>query len=217
MSEFWKTIASKALTYPLVYAGFNLQVYPDNISLQNQDFEVTGAVDMIRATIQQMGFEGLYRGFLIDVGSEFLKQKVAPKVRRITRQPKYYEKNFFVRLLLSYVPKLAIAACLQCILLPIKVVHLRVVADATGVEFEGFVDCFSKLTLAGGIENLYTGFWCALTGVFIYRVVYAETELMLKKKVTRLRGKRWICNTIAVPIALLAVYPIATVLKRVHM
>jgi len=143
------------------------------------DKRYKGIIDVLVRVPKEQGFLSLWRGNMANVIRYFPTQAL-----------NFALKDTYKGLFLSGVDKDkqfwrffggnlasggAAGATSLCVVYPLDFARTRLAADvgkAGSREFNGLVDCISKIVKSDGPQGLYRGFFVSVQGIIIYRAAY---------------------------------------------
>jgi solute carrier family 25 (adenine nucleotide translocator) protein 4/5/6/31 len=168
---------SKTLVAPIERVKLLLQLQDASAKMKEGKM-YTGIVDCFVRVNKEQGFSSFWRGNLANVLRYFPTQAL-----------NFAFKDFFKRTLCPYDAKTefwkfffgnlasggAAGACSLAVVYPLDFARTRLATDVgkgKDREFNGLVDCVTKIAKNDGVYGLYRGFGISVVGIIIYRALY---------------------------------------------
>lgn len=211
---------SKTATAPIERVKLILQ----NQHTMNLEVPYKGIADCFVRVAKEEGFKSLWRGNFANVLRYFPTQALNFAFKDTYRKwfcPYDAKKEFWKFFLGSCLSGGAAGATSLLFVYPLDFARTRLATDnkrKDGVrEFNGLVDCLTKIHKSDGFLGLYRGFVVSVIGIIAYRAAYFGGYDTLKgvviKRDTPILVK-WFFAQIITAIAGLIAYPLDTVRRR---
>jgi solute carrier family 25 (adenine nucleotide translocator) protein 4/5/6/31 len=218
---------AKTITAPIERVKILLQL--QDVSTQiSADKRYNGIIDCFRRVSKEQGISSFWRGNLANVVRYFPTQafnfafKDTYKQMFVRHNPKTDKFMFFLENLACGG---AAGASSLAIVYPLDFARTRLAADVgvgAGRQFNGLMDCLSKIRAKDGFFGLYKGFGVSVGGIIVYRASYfggfdtAKSLLLSDPKNTPFYIS-WLIAQVVTTVAGVVSYPFDTVRRRMMM
>jgi len=170
---------SKTIVAPIERVKLIIQTQDANPKIASGEIpRYTGIVNCFSRVANEQGVASLWRGNLANVIRYFPTQAFNFAFKDFFKSifPKYSAKthwwsNFGVNMASGGLA----GACSLLIVYPLDFARTRLGADVgkgADREFNGLVDCITKVAKKGGVLSLYQGFGISVMGIIVYRGAY---------------------------------------------
>jgi len=223
---------SKTVVAPIERVKLLLQTQDANPKIASGEIpRYTGIVNCFSRVAAEQGFWSLWRGNLANVIRYFPTQafNFAFKDTFKNMFPPYSPKTDFWKFFGANMASGGLAGAASLfIVYPLDFARTRLAADVgkgTGREFNGLVDCLTKVTSKSGPMALYQGFGVSVQGIIVYRGAYfglfdtAKGYFGLGKKDESIMQIvfKWAIAQSVTALAGIISYPFDTVRRRMMM
>jgi len=170
---------SKTVVAPIERVKLLLQTQDANAKIRSGEIpRYTGIVNCFSRVSAEQGFWSLWRGNLANVIRYFPTQAFNFAFKDYFKNlfPNYNPKTQFLPFFAANMASGGLAGAASLfIVYPLDFARTRLAADigkGTSREFNGLIDCLSKVTKNGGPLALYQGFGVSVQGIIVYRGAY---------------------------------------------
>lgn len=219
---------AKTLAAPMERVKLLLQTQEANKQLTGKNY--SGIVNCFTRCVKEEGFVSLWRGNWANVIRYFPTQAINFSVKDLLNRnfcpydPKKEPGKFFAGRLMSGGSAGAISLVF---VYPLDFARTRLGVDVgkAGSErqFNGLIDCCSKIYKSDGLPGLYKGFGISVAGIFVYRAFYFGGYDAGKKLIfggddrSTPIWKRFVFAQIVTSSSEMLAYPFDTVRRRLMM
>ena len=218
---------SKTLVAPIERVKLLLQLQ-DASSKMKEGKLYNGIVDCFLRVNKEQGFNSFWRGNFANVLRYFPTQAL-----------NFAFKDFFKRTLCPYDSKVefwkfffgnlasggAAGACSLSVVYPLDFARTRLATDVgkgKDREFQGLIDCVTKVAKNDGVYGLYRGFGISVVGIIIYRALYfgmfdTGRQVLFKPTEKPNIFVLWLFAQTVTVLSGIASYPLDTVRRRLMM
>jgi len=220
---------SKTLVAPIERVKLVLQTQDSNPDIKSGKVpRYTGIVNCFSRLASEQGVSSLWRGNLANVIRYFPTQAFNFAFKDTFKNlfPKYNPKKDFWKFFGTNMASggLAGAASLS-IVYPLDFARTRLASDlgkGEAREFNGLIDCLTKVVKRTGVASLYQGFGVSVQGIIVYRGAYfglydtAKGALFKDEKKANFFLKYLVAQSVTAAAGI-ASYPFDTVRRRMMM
>lgn len=216
---------SKTAVAPIERVKLLLQTQDANPRIKSGEVaRYTGVINCFKRVAAEQGVASLWRGNLANVVRYFPTQAFNFAFKDFFKSlfPKYDKKKEFWPFFATQLASGGLAGAASLVIVyPLDFVRTRLAADVgTGGqrEFNGLIDCLSKVSKKGGVGSLYQGFGVSVQGIIMYRGAYFglfDTGVAIAEPKTFV-GKWAIAQAVTALAGILS-YPFDTVRRRMMM
>lgn len=216
---------SKTAVAPIERVKLLLQTQDANPRIKSGEVaRYTGVINCFKRVSAEQGVASLWRGNLANVVRYFPTQAFNFAFKDFFKSlfPKYDKKKEFWPFFATQLASGGLAGAASLVIVyPLDFVRTRLAADVgNGAqrEFNGLIDCLSKVSKKGGVGALYQGFGVSVQGIIMYRGAYFglfDTGVAIVEPKT-LVGKWAIAQSVTALAGILS-YPFDTVRRRMMM
>jgi solute carrier family 25 (mitochondrial adenine nucleotide translocator), member 4/5/6/31 len=218
---------SKTISAPVDRVKLLLQLQDASPKIM-EGKKYTGIIDCLTRVKREQGFYSFWRGNLPSVLRYFPNQVLnfAFKDFFKTNFNPYNPKNDPLKFFLgNMVSGGAAGACSLAVTYPFDFARTRLAMDVgKGVnrEFEGFIDCLTKVTKTDSVYGLYRGYGITVSGIVIYRALYfgmfdTGRQVLFNPTEKPSTFVLWIFAQAVTLTSAIATYPFDTVRRRLMM
>jgi solute carrier family 25 (adenine nucleotide translocator) protein 4/5/6/31 len=185
-----------------------------------------GMVECGSAIVKEQGVRALWKGNLVNCARYFPTQAMnfAFKERyQAILVPKRTKDNFWQWFAGFLAAGGAAGATSLTVAYPLEFAYTRLAADVQNKQFNGLMDCFTKIAKSDGVIGLYRGFGPSVAGIIVYRAGYfgfydAGKIVFFKDggKNTNFFAKFGLAIFVDISAAVIA-YPLDTIRRRLMM
>jgi solute carrier family 25 (mitochondrial adenine nucleotide translocator), member 4/5/6/31 len=220
---------SKTLVAPIERVKLLLQTQDSNPRIKSGEIpRYTGIGNCFTRVSAEQGFLSFWRGNLANVIRYFPTQAFNFAFKDTIKNlfPKYNPKTDFWRFFGTNMASGGLAGAGSLLIVyPLDFARTRLAADVGSGktrEFNGLLDCLSKVAKRGGPMALYQGFGVSVQGIIVYRGAYfgfydtAKGVLFKDEKKANFFAK-WAVAQVVTTLAGICSYPFDTVRRRLMM
>jgi len=219
---------SKTLAAPIELIKLRIQNMDEMLKVGALDKPYTGIVNCAQRVVAEEGTVALWKGNFVNVLRYFPTQALNFAFKDTYKKvfcpfnPKTDFWKFFAGNLASGG---AAGATSLMVVYPLDFARTRLAADvgkgATDRQFNGLVDCLTKIKKSDGMKGLYQGFGVSVLGIIVYRAAYfggydTLKRLLFQDPKTSILFKFFIAQ-IVTGVSGLVSYPLDTVRRRLMM
>jgi len=188
----------------------------------------SGVISTGGRLVKEQGLNSLWRGNLANVIRYFPTQAFNFAFKDTFKQifPKYDPKTQFWSFFATNMASGGLAgAASLCIVYPLDFARTRLAADlgkGGEKEFNGLVDCLTKVSQKTGVSSLYKGFGVSVQGIIVYRGSYfglydtAKAAIFADEKKANFFMKWGVAQAVTASAGVIS-YPFDTVRRRMMM
>jgi len=217
---------SKTAVAPIERVKLLLQTQDANAKIKS-DKKYKGIIDVFVRVPKEEGFAAFWRGNLANVIRYFPTQALNFAFKDTYKKifcPYDPKKEFFKFFLGSLASGGAAGATSLMFVYPLDFARTRLAADvgktSADRQFNGLVDCLSKVYKTDGLKGLYQGFGISVIGIIMYRACYFGGYDTAKKSILKpdspIIFKFAVAQCVTAISGLLS-YPLDTVRRRMMM
>jgi len=235
MANFLKDLAAggvsgaiaKTATAPIERVKLLIQTQDANPKIISGEMQrYTGIVNCFTRVSAEQGFASFWRGNVANVLRYFPTQafNFAFKDTIKAMFPSYSPKTDFWKFFATNMASGGFAGAASLLIVyPLDFARTRLASDVgtgSGREFNGLVDCLSKISKNSGVMALYQGFGVSVQGIIMYRGAYfglydtAKDALLTRESPFLLK---FLVAQVVTNVAGILSYPFDTVRRRMMM
>jgi len=220
---------SKTVVAPIERVKLLLQTQDANPRIKSGEIpRYTGIMNCFSRVVAEQGMVSLWRGNLANVIRYFPTQafNFAFKDTFKSMFPKYNPKTEFWQFFGANLASGGLAGAASLLIVyPLDFARTRLAADigkGKEREFNGLVDCITKVVKSGGPLGLYQGFGVSVQGIIVYRGAYfglfdTAKAVAFKDEKTANFFYKWFIAQCVTALAGIISYPFDTIRRRMMM
>jgi len=221
---------SKTVVAPIERVKLLLQTQDANPRIKSGEIpRYSGIVNCFSRVAKEQGILSLWRGNLANVIRYFPTQAFNFAFKDTFKRlfPRYDPKKEFWKFFGTNLASGGLAGAASLLIVyPLDFARTRLAADVgktNNREFNGLIDCITKVVKSGGVFALYQGFGVSVQGIIVYRGAYFGLFDTAMVKIFGDNSKnaniffKWMIAQTVTAVAGIVSYPFDTVRRRMMM